>query len=406
MPLCEAEIRTQVDRLVRSKTFETSEVHRRLLQYLADKALTGEADRLKEYTVGLEAFAKPSTYDPRHDSIVRLQVGRLRQKLAAYYQSEAAGDGVLVGLPKGCFKLSFEEAQPATAARPGRPGWNAAVALGMVALAVWAIVATGLWVRGRTQAAAQWTPELEALWAPFLEGRRSLVLCLGAPLFVRFPNFGFVRDPKTNDWSEVEGSGRIAAFRKALGQPDLYPSYSFTGMGEAGAGILLAKLLSTRKPNLVLTRSNLLSWQQISDEDVIFIGPPKFNLQLQAAALRQDIVVDADGIRNLKPRPGEPEYLRDNLTAGKSSDGETHALISRTSGLSGLGDLLMVAGNASADTLAAAEWLTQPQRAQELVARLRGNSGAVPRHFQIVLKVAFKQGVPVQSSYLFHHALR
>src|SRR5579863_6663512 len=101
-------IRAQVERVVQSRTFEGSEIHRRLLQYLAEKAISGEADRLKEYTIALDAFGKPPTYDPKHDSIVRLQVGRLRQKLAAYYQSEAKGDPVLVSVPKGAFKLTFE----------------------------------------------------------------------------------------------------------------------------------------------------------------------------------------------------------------------------------------------------------------------------------------------------------
>src|SRR5215217_946663 len=100
--------RAQVDRLLASKTFEASEVHRRLLQYLCEKSLSGEADRLKEYTIGLEAFGKPESYDPKQDSIVRLQVGRLRQKLAVYYQSEASGDPILVSVPKGAFKLTFE----------------------------------------------------------------------------------------------------------------------------------------------------------------------------------------------------------------------------------------------------------------------------------------------------------
>ena len=54
---------------------------------------------------------------------------------------------------------------------------------------------------------------------------------------------------------------------------------------------------------------------------------------------------------------------------------------------------------------AAAEWLTQTWRARELADRLRGRSGRIPRHFQVVLKVAFKQGIPVHSSYVFHHAL-
>src|SRR3954467_13810109 len=104
--------RGQIDRLIASKTFEASDVHRRLLHYLSEKALAGEADRLKEYTIGLEAFGKPESYDPKQDSIVRLQIGRLRQKLAVYYQSEASGDPVLVTLPKGAFKLNFEPCAP------------------------------------------------------------------------------------------------------------------------------------------------------------------------------------------------------------------------------------------------------------------------------------------------------
>ena len=123
------------------------------------------------------------------------------------------------------------------------------------------------------------------------------------------------------------------------------------------------------------------------------------------AALAQDIVVEPEGIRNQKPQPGEPVFLQDHLAPEKPSEGETHALISRTPGLSGVGELLVIAGNASPDTLAAAEWLTQPQRARELVRRLRAPSGEIPRYFQAVVKVVFKQGIPVQSSYVFHHVL-
>ena len=405
------EIQAQIERLMRSKTFETSEVHRRLLHYLAEKTLRGEADRLKEYTIGLEAFGKPSTYDPRQDSIVRLQIGRLRQKLTSYYQSEAAGDDVVITLPKGAFKLNFQivqtkpgEEKPKLAVRP----WTVRVLAGALALAlVWAVLATVVLLAARRGArgSAGWTPELEALWAPFLDSNRSLLLCLGAPMFVRIPGYGFFRDPRSNDWAEIRNSERIEALRKALGAGDTYPAYSFTGVGEASAGVLLSKLLSPRKREVLLTRSNLLSWQQISDQDVIFIGPPKFNRQLQAAALVQDIVVEPDGIRNLKPRSGEPVYLEDHIAAGKLSEGETHALISRIPGISGVGEFLIIAGNASPDTLAAAEWLTQPWRARELVGHLRGSSGRLPRYFQVVLKVVFKHGIPVESSYVFHHAL-
>ena len=47
-------------------------------------SLSGEADELKEYTLGLDAFGKPPSYDPRQESVVRMHVARLRQKLADY----------------------------------------------------------------------------------------------------------------------------------------------------------------------------------------------------------------------------------------------------------------------------------------------------------------------------------
>jgi len=185
--------------------------------------------------------------------------------------------------------------------------------------------------------------------------------------------------------------------RKALGAKGIFASYAFTGAGEASAAFLLSELLSTRKRNLLLTRSSILSWEQIVDDDVVFVGR-RNSIRNYSGALAQDIVIEPEGIRNNKPQPGEPMFLHDLLVPEKPAEGETHALISRTPGLSGVGELLVIAGNASSDTLAAAEWLTEPVRARDLVRRLRTASGDLPRYFQVVVKVAFEQGIPVQSS--------
>src|SRR5271154_3607325 len=84
--------REQVERILASDTFRASEVLRRLLRFLADKTFSGEAEHLKEYSVGLDALGKPATYDPRQDSGVRLQASRLRQKLDEYYRTEGTSD--------------------------------------------------------------------------------------------------------------------------------------------------------------------------------------------------------------------------------------------------------------------------------------------------------------------------
>src|SRR5262249_53529374 len=105
----EAELRrAQIERIVQSKAFRTSAVHRNLLTYLADKSLAGAAEGLKEYTVGLDVFAKPSSYDPRQESVVRMHMARLRQKIADYYRTEGTDDPILVDVPKGGFAVTFD----------------------------------------------------------------------------------------------------------------------------------------------------------------------------------------------------------------------------------------------------------------------------------------------------------
>ena len=73
----------QIDRILQSDTLRASEVLRTLLKYLAEKSRAGEGRQIKEYSIAIDALGKPTTYDPRHDSTVRIHVGRLRQKLAS-----------------------------------------------------------------------------------------------------------------------------------------------------------------------------------------------------------------------------------------------------------------------------------------------------------------------------------
>src|SRR5215469_13583411 len=108
-PVRDEAVSAEIERILESNTFRNSDALRRLLRFLAEKMFSGEADQLKEYSVGIDALGKPATYDPRHDSTVRIQVGRLRQKLAEYYRTEGKDDHWMVDLPKGRFKLTCEE---------------------------------------------------------------------------------------------------------------------------------------------------------------------------------------------------------------------------------------------------------------------------------------------------------
>lgn len=405
MKLEAAEARQQLDRLLRSNLFAASATHRRLLEYLAEKSLSGEADQLKEYIIGIEAFGKPESYDPREDSIVRHQVGRLRQRLVEYYQAEGAVDPVLVTLPKGHFRLTFE------ANRPGQPPevrkWrNICVALAaLLGLASLLLVYAWLPRSGGAGDTGQWSRDLETLWQPFLKSSRPLVLCVGIPLFARFPGAGYYREHTLNDWDVVERSAVIANLRKLLGSRQPMPWRYFTGFGETHAVFSLSCLLGPRRAGLALARSHAFAWDRIATHDVVFVGPPKFNRQLNDIPIEREFALEMHGIRNLRPQAGEPAWFGEEQSLD-NADGETHALITLTPGLRGKGAILVLAGNSGPDTQAAAEWVTDRSHAAQLVSRLRRPAGSMPEAFQVVLKVRYKDLVPVETSCVAHRVLK
>src|SRR5579862_3379700 len=103
-----AEIRAQLDLILRSRAFIQSHRIRRFLQFVVEESLLGQPHRLKEYLIGLEVFDRREAFDPRVDSIVRVEARRLRNKLEEYYRTEGQEDPVRVLLRKGSYVPIFE----------------------------------------------------------------------------------------------------------------------------------------------------------------------------------------------------------------------------------------------------------------------------------------------------------
>ena len=404
----------QVERILQSKAFRTSELHRSLLSYLTDKSLNGSADALKEYTVGLDVFGKPASYDPRQESVVRMHVARLRQRLNEYYRTEGSDDPILVDLPKGGFKLTFERREtrpadpPVDVLKPAsslRPREIALAALLVAAIASVAVLGLRLWRVERQQSAnatVAWTPELQQLWGPILAAPRPLMVCLGIPLTVRVPGLGFVF---ANSLSEASDTPPSKSLKQFLHGATPSPSYLFTGAGTASGAFELGQFLAPRKQNVLLTRSDLLALPEVIMDNVVFLGPASGNRQIQAISKGQELVLEADGIRNLSPQPGEPTFLADSGQPNSPGGEETYALVSHVQGLYGNGDILYLSGNQIAGTMAAVRALTDPTLARMLVAKLKTPAGNIPRFYQMALRVRSMDNMPIDISYVFHRDL-
>ena len=83
-------VRRQLDRILGSPAFSNAPSLSRLLEHLVEQALSGQPDPLKEYAIGVDVFGRSDSFDPRTDTIVRVQARRLRAKLEEYYAASAA----------------------------------------------------------------------------------------------------------------------------------------------------------------------------------------------------------------------------------------------------------------------------------------------------------------------------
>ncbi len=122
-------IQAQIDNLANSPVLHGSESLCKLLRYMAKHALDHPGAPLKEYQIATEVFGRQETSTPRLTPWSASRPGRLRAKLAEYYNRDGAvEDPVWVELPKGTYVLAFhprnrrqQESRVANHRVPARP---------------------------------------------------------------------------------------------------------------------------------------------------------------------------------------------------------------------------------------------------------------------------------------------
>ncbi len=416
--------RKQVDVILHSETLRGSEVLRHLLRFLAEKTFSGEADGLKEYTVAIDALQKPSTYNPQHDSTVRIQVSRLRQKLREYYRSEGNSDPLVVDIPKGRFKLTFEtrlaaEIDPLSEVReslvkPQRNTITIAMAVLLVAAIAWgsylAIRLRQVQAISSTNLADHpaWAPDIQKLWSPFFDNSRPLILGVEDPLFMELQvgDGIYYRDRAIDDWGKLIGTQETAGLRQLLGNPTVQPSHYYTPVGEVSAAFLVGKLSATRQQNVSIVRASELSWQQLADNNILIVGKESFfDAQIRAMPLHPPFFTNEKGIENSNPNPGEPKFFANRYSGAPAEEGEIYALVTHLPGAAGKGEFASFLSNRAAGYVGALQWFADPQSAQTLVAKLTNARGQFPKHYQVVLKIKFKDEVPLEISYVLSRVL-
>jgi predicted ATPase len=124
-PVDTERVRAHARHVLDSGSFSKAHSLRRFLAYVVDETLAGRADTLKEYAIGVEVFGRGEGFDPRADTIVRVQARRLRSKLEQYYAVAGYPDGIAIHVPTGSYLPHFREVPMAVppASAVARPDW-------------------------------------------------------------------------------------------------------------------------------------------------------------------------------------------------------------------------------------------------------------------------------------------
>jgi hypothetical protein len=117
-------ILAQLELLLIHPLFSQSKRYPALLRFVVEQTLAGNADQVKERSIGMEVFGRIPGYDANADPVVRVTAGEIRKRLAQYYYDPTHSEEIRVELPTGSYVpvfLRFQEPVKEPLTEPVRP---------------------------------------------------------------------------------------------------------------------------------------------------------------------------------------------------------------------------------------------------------------------------------------------
>ncbi len=99
--------RAEVELVLQSGIFLKAPRLARFFRYVCERHLEGSADQIKEYSIAFEALNRSPEFDPKKDSIVRVEAHRLRKRLEEYYRGPGATHSIQISIPNGQYRPCF-----------------------------------------------------------------------------------------------------------------------------------------------------------------------------------------------------------------------------------------------------------------------------------------------------------
>jgi len=352
-------VREQVDRILASPVFRNSRRISSLLKHVVDRALEGRAEELKERTIGVDVFGRAADYDTTSDHVVRSVAGEVRRRLAQYYMEPGRETEVRIELQAGSYipqfrrpaeRFSLSPPQldaPLRAPDPPARKWlrellrrrYVAIAACVLALSVLAPV---LVIRLGGGATA-----LDKFWAPFLASPSPAMLCFGG-------------GGQTSPNSEANLALSISEYEHL-------PFRRMHTLDAIAVADLAGLLQASKKPYRIANRARSTSFRDLQSGPFILVGGMNNEWTLRlTSGLRFSFERQTNGARvQDKQNPTNTGWGVD-LTTPLSQFNRDYAIVSRVRDPKTEQPVVIVAGIGSWGTLAAGEFVTNPEHLAKL----------------------------------------
>jgi hypothetical protein len=390
-------ILAQLETLIESAPFRGSQQCRRFLSYVVTHTLNAEDGSLRERVIGNAVFGRPPDYDTSDDPVVRLRASEVRKRLAQFYQSLEQPPEVTIQIPPGSYKATFfwgradpashddehlvvagpqgsllprEEAPALVALHKGElatahaveaANWSVPTRWLRVLLAIVALVGIAAILVHLQQAGQERV--VKDFWQPLLNSPKLALISVGSNAVYRVSDE--VADQYGRD-HHLEVSGM--EFFPDLG-PDttmrssgMHPAPdSFVALGDVAAiSATVSNLTRMQKP-FQERFSNDISFAEIRSSPTILVGGFNNPMTRELTKNLRFFFVSRNRIQD-RERPERAWVLRASQDA---HDTEDYAIISRLLPQDGSSPMISVAGLGQYGTLAATEFVFDPQRLRE-----------------------------------------
>jgi hypothetical protein len=389
----------ELSAILASPPFSNSKRYPAFLRYVVEKSLNGQAEQLKERTIGTEVFGRHPDYDTNADPVVRVSAGEVRKRIAQYYHSAAGESQLLIELPIGSYtpefkkritrskstpeqsaellsaatddaeppsdsdtipdvELSFAELSTKSSKKFRRLYWALCLAL-LLTLAGWSAY---FYYHGSSQS------QLEQLWRPLVRAQEPVLIVIGCG----------------KPWLVSPESPETSLSDHMIGP------YHHVSVSDAVAVSRLANVLQGHHRTYLVKEASATSLADLRERTVILVGalnniwtlrltsPLRFQFVPGTKARIEDIKNPKDSVWSVDYSQPYPSVSVDYGIIARYRDTYTN------------GNVLVVAGIGPYGTEAASEFVSSPQYADQ-ITRLLPN-GFKEANLELVVRTEVTRG--------------